>query len=125
TRSNSTHNEPCFITDGLPVDNKTLNTGVLASDSPGSLTAFSNRGVDFTNRGADINPEDIETIVVLKGPEAAALYGTDSANGAIVITTKRGRLGVGGFDYSVTYRVETPRSLPEVQHVYGSSGFVA
>ena len=75
------------ITDGLPIDNKTLNTGVLASDAPGSLTAFSNRGVDFTNRAADLNPEDIETVTVLKGPEAAALYGIDAANGAIVITT--------------------------------------
>src|SRR4029078_308206 len=98
TRSNSTHNEPCFITDGLPMDNKTLNTGVLASDAPGSTTAFSHRGVAFTNRAPDITPEDIESLVVLKGPAASALCGIDAPNGAIVITTKRGKAGKNGFE---------------------------
>ncbi|MEO7996383.1 MAG: SusC/RagA family TonB-linked outer membrane protein [Gemmatimonadaceae bacterium] len=117
----SSSNQPLMIIDGLPLDNKTLNTGVLASDAPGSSTAFSNRGVDFTNRGADINPEDIETMVVLKGAEAAALYGIDAANGAIVITTKRGKPGVGGFEYSNKFRVDNVRQAPEVQRVYGPS----
>ncbi|HZJ01099.1 MAG TPA: SusC/RagA family TonB-linked outer membrane protein [Gemmatimonadaceae bacterium] len=112
-------NQPLMIIDGLPMDNKTLNTGVLASDAPGSTTAFSNRGVDFTNRAADLNPEDIETLVVLKGPEASALYGIDAANGAIVITTKRGKSGKGGFEYSNSFRIENTRSAPEIQRVYG------
>lgn len=115
----SSSNQPLMIIDGLPMDNKTLNTGVLASDAPGSLTAFSNRGVDFTNRGADINPEDIETMVVLKGPEAAALYGIDAANGAIVITTKRGKPGLGGLEYSNKFRSDNTRSKPELQRTYG------
>ena len=115
----SSSNQPLMIVDGLPLDNKTLNTGVLASDAPGSQTAFSNRGVDFTNRAADLNPEDIESLVVLKGPEASALYGIDAANGAIVITTKRGRAGTGGFDYSTNLRVERTRTRPELQQVYG------
>ena len=115
----SSSNQPLMIVDGLPLDNKTLNTGVLASDAPGSQTAFSNRGVDFTNRAADLNPEDIESLVVLKGPEASALYGIDAANGAIVITTKRGRAGTGGFDYSTNLRVESTRTRPELQQVYG------
>src|SRR5438874_8340925 len=89
----SSSNQPLLIVDGLPVDNKTLNTRVFASDRPGSTTAFNNRGVDFTNRAADIEPENIETVTVLKGPEAAALYGIDAANGAIVITTRRGQTG--------------------------------
>lgn len=114
-------NQPLMIIDGLPMDNKTLNTGVLASDAPGSLTAFSNRGVDFTNRSADLNPEDIESIVVLKGPEAAALYGIDAANGAIVITTKRGKPGQGGIEYSNSLRIENTRAKPEIQQVYGPS----
>ena len=114
-------NQPLMIIDGLPMDNKTLNTGVLASDAPGSLTAFSNRGVDFTNRAADLNPEDIESLVVLKGPEASALYGIDAANGAIVITTKRGKAGTGGIEYSNSFRMESTRDVPEVQHVYGPS----
>ncbi len=114
-------NQPLMIIDGLPMDNKTLNTGVLASDAPGSLTSFSNRGVDFTNRSADLNPDDIESLVVLKGPEAAALYGIDAANGAIVITTKRGKPGTGGIDYSNSFRVENTRARPEIQQVYGPS----
>ena len=113
----SSSNQPLFIVDGLPVDNKTLNTAVFASEA-NATTALSNRGVDFTNRAADINPEDIESLVVLKGPEAAALYGIDAANGAIVITTKRGRAGQGGFQYSNNFRVEGVRGQPEVQRVY-------
>jgi len=115
----SSSNQPLIIVDGLPVDNKTLNTRVLASDRPGSQTAFNNRGVDFTNRAADIEPENIETLTVLKGPAAAALYGIDAANGAIVITTKRGRPGLGGVEYSNNVRVESPRGRPDIQRVYG------
>src|SRR4051812_26790878 len=117
----SSSNQPLMIIDGLPMDNKTLNTNVLAADAPGSVTAFNNRGVDFTNRAADVNPEDIETMTVLKGPEAAALYGIDAANGAIVITTKRGKQG-GGFEYDNSFRVETTRSEPAIQHEFGPSG---
>ncbi len=117
----SGNNQPLFIVDGLPVDNKTLNTSALASDAPGSATAFNNRGVDFTNRAADISPEDIESVVVLKGPEAAALYGIDAGNGAIVITTKRGRAGQGGFTYTNNFRAENVRNVPQVQRVYGPS----
>ena len=112
-------NQPLMIVDGLPLDNKTLNTGVLASDAPGSAVAFSNRRMDFTNRAADINPEDIEDLVVLKGPEAAALYGIDAANGAIVITTKRGKAGTGGFEYSNWVRMDNTRTQPEIQGIYG------
>ncbi|MBM3956589.1 MAG: SusC/RagA family TonB-linked outer membrane protein, partial [Gemmatimonadetes bacterium] len=114
-------NQPLMIVDGLPVDNKTMSTGFMASDRGGSLTGLSNRGVDFTNRASDFNPEDIESVTVLKGPEAAALYGIDAANGAIVITTKRGKAGTGGFEYSNSFRVESTRGRPETQQVYGPS----
>ncbi|HEX8672963.1 MAG TPA: SusC/RagA family TonB-linked outer membrane protein, partial [Longimicrobium sp.] len=117
----SSSNQPLMIVDGLPLDNKTLATGVLASGVPGSTTSFENRGVDFTNRAADINPEDIESLVVLKGPEAAALYGIDAANGAIVITTKRGKAGQGGVEYSNSFRVESTNTRPEIQRTYGPS----
>ena len=119
----SSSNQPLMIVDGLPIDNKTLNTSALPSDRPGSSTAFNNRGVDFTNRAADINPEDIESISVLKGPEAAALYGIDAANGAIVITTKRGRAGSRGIEYTNSTRFESVRSYPEIQKRYSVSGF--
>lgn len=114
-------NQPLFIVDGVPVDNKTLSTGGFASDAPGSAVAFSNRGVDFTNRIADINPEDIESVTVLKGAEAAALYGIDAGNGAIVITTKRGSAGTAGFQYSNNFRFDGLRDAPEVQRVYSPS----
>src|SRR3979490_1358194 len=112
-----------MVVDGLPIDNKTLNTSALPSDRPGSSTAFNNRGVDFTNRAADINPEDIESITVLKGPEAAALYGIDAANGAIVITTKRGKAGARGIEYTNSTRFETVRAYPEIQRAFSVSGF--
>jgi len=117
----SSSNQPLMIVDGLPLDNKTMNTGVLASDGS-SNTALSNRGVDFTNRAADLNPEDIETLTVLKGPEAAALYGIDAANGAIVITTKRGRPGANSVEYSNSFTVEHASARPALQRVYGPSG---
>jgi len=113
----SSSNQPLIILDGLPVDNRTVNTGVLASDKS-STTAFSNRGVDFTNRAADVNSQDIETVTVLKGPEAAALYGIDAANGALVIKTKRGRAG-GGMQYSSSMRIERTSANYQLQHVYG------
>ena len=113
----SSSNQPLIIVDGLPMDNRTVNTGLLASDA-NSNTALSNRGIDFTNRAADLNPDDIETLTVLKGPEAAALYGIDAANGAIVITTKRGRAG-GGVQYSNSFRIERTRAKPALQRVYG------
>jgi TonB-linked SusC/RagA family outer membrane protein len=111
-------NQPLFVVDGLPIDNKTLSSTAFVSDAS-ATTSFSNRTVDFTNRAADINPEDIESLVVLKGPEAAALYGIDAANGAIVITTKRGKAGSGSVNYSNSFRVESIRKQPEIQHVFG------
>ena len=109
----SGNNQPLMIIDGLPVDNKVLHSNQTF------VSQFENRGIDFTNRASDFNPEDIESLTVLKGPEAAALYGIDAANGAIVITTKRGRAGTGGFEYSNSIKVEVPGRTPEIQRVYG------
>src|SRR5205823_2724861 len=115
----SSSNQPLIIVDGLPMDNSTLNTGSLASDQ-NSNTALSNRGIDFTNRAADLNPDDIATLTVLKGPEAAALYGIGGAHGAIVITTKHGGAG-GGWVYNNSFRIETARARPQLQRAYGPS----
>src|SRR5882672_11413088 len=79
----SSSNQPLVIVDGLPIDNKTLNTRVLASDRPGSTTAFNNRGLDFTNRAADLDPENIATLTILKGPEASALYGIEDRKSVV------------------------------------------
>ncbi|MFZ6009365.1 MAG: carboxypeptidase-like regulatory domain-containing protein, partial [Bacteroidota bacterium] len=73
-------NQPIIVVDGLVINNATFDQHRLVSD-------LDNRGNDYTNRGADINPNDIESITVLKGPEAAALYGQDGGSGAIIITT--------------------------------------
>ena len=111
-------NQPLFVVDGLPISNSTFNTSAFASTAS-SATSLNNRSTDFTNRGADINPEDIESITILKGPEASALYGIDAASGAVVITTKRGKAGAARIDYSNNFRMERINKFPEIQQVYG------
>ena len=86
------NNQPLFVVDGLPIDNRTFNQGALVSDQ-------ANRANDYQNRAGDINPADIESVTVLKGPEAAALYGIDASSGAIIITTKKGSSGKGKISY--------------------------
>lgn len=119
----SGNNQPLFVVDGLPISNNTMSTGMLAS--AGTARSFENRGVDFTNRAADINPEDIASITILKGPEASALYGIEAASGAVVITTKRGQAGKARIDYSNSFRVDQIVEYPEIQQKYGrgSNGF--
>ncbi|EIA08740.1 SusC/RagA family TonB-linked outer membrane protein [Flavobacterium frigoris] len=109
--SMSGNNSPLFIVDGLPISNSTLDQGLLISNGP-------NRDTDYTNRGADINPDDIESVTVLKGPEAAALYGIEAGNGAIVITTKKGKNGKGTLTYSTDIRLDNVYRFPETQQVY-------
>jgi TonB-linked SusC/RagA family outer membrane protein len=108
----SQDNQPLFVIDGVPINNKTLNQGTLSSDG-------NNRGVDYSNPASDINPNDIETINVLKGPEAAALYGFYGANGAIIITTKKGRSGPGKITYSNNFGMSDVYRFPEIQKEYG------
>ncbi|MGV3541260.1 MAG: SusC/RagA family TonB-linked outer membrane protein [Rufibacter sp.] len=108
-------NQPLFVVDGLPVSNNSFSTHDLASATTRGLE---NRGVDFGNRASDINPEDIETITVLKGPEASALYGIDAASGAIVITTKRGKVGAARINYNNSFRMDRIVKFPEIQRVY-------
>ena len=104
-------NQPLFVIDGLPVNNQTF----LANNM---VTQTENRTVDFSNRISDLNPEDIESVTILKGPEAAALYGIDAANGAVVITTKKGKTGKGTLNYTFNYGVEDVGRLPELPRVY-------
>ncbi|UYZ59223.1 SusC/RagA family TonB-linked outer membrane protein [Hymenobacter latericus] len=106
-------NQPLFVVDGIPFDNRQDNS----ASSLGNSSSYS-------NRAADIDPNNIESINVLKGIAAAALYGSRAANGAIVITTKTGSrnrrdkgLRVG---YNSTYAVERIASLPDYQNRYGS-----
>lgn len=105
-------NQPLYVVDGLPISNNTFGQGALVSDRP-------NRDMDYQNRAADINPNDIETVTVLKGPEAAALYGIEAANGAIVITTKKGAAGRGRITYNGSMSVRDVYRFPEGQTKYG------
>lgn len=113
-------NQPIFVVDGLIVDNSSVEA---ENRLPGAgATGF--RNSDFGNRAMDINPEDIESLTVLKGPEATALYGSDGANGAIIITTKKGKKGRSTVTYSNSFRMEKVYRLPEIQTVFdqGSLG---
>lgn len=107
------NNQPLFVIDGIPVDNSTLAEGSLLNDG-------ANRGADYTNRISDLDPNDIETITVLKGPAATALYGIDAANGAIVITTKRAKKGGFQVNYTNNFRFDQLTRTPELQRVYGT-----
>ena len=86
----SGNNNPLYVIDGVPIDNSDFNT---------VNTARGAGGIDYGNMAQDVNSDDIESISVLKGPAAAALYGSRAANGVILITTKKGkaeaRKGIG------------------------------
>ncbi len=110
-------NEALFIVDGVPV-----RSGMTATSSS---SPYTNSGadfpVDFGNGASDINPEDIESVSVLKGPAATALYGSRAANGAIVITTKSGRRDKGiGVTVNSSVVVERPGYWPDFQTKFGS-----
>jgi TonB-linked SusC/RagA family outer membrane protein len=113
----SGNNSPLIVIDGLPINNSTLSQGALASGS-------SNRDNDYSNRLSDLNPNDIESVTVLKGPEATSLYGIDAGSGAIIIKTKKGQAGKPKFSYNNAFRVDQMYLFPEqTQTVYGVGDF--
>ncbi len=105
--------QPLFIVDGIAINNSEFGS------------ADGNGGVNRGNGASDINPDDIESVSVLKGPNAAALYGSRAANGAILITTKTGSLGSKnkkaglGVEFGNSTTFETPLRLPSFQNSYG------
>ena len=108
-------NEALFVVDGVPI-----NSGGIATSS-GTNYANQDAPIDFGNGAGDINPEDVESVTVLKGPAATALYGSRAANGAIVITTKSGRKDKGlGITVSSSVVFERAGFWPEFQTEYGS-----
>jgi TonB-linked SusC/RagA family outer membrane protein len=102
------NNQPLFVVDGVPISN-------MATGDSGPFG-----GNDFGNGAAALNPDDIESITVLKGPNAAALYGSRASNGVIVVTTKKGQ-GTKGIGISVNSSTtfERPMILPTWQNSYG------
>ncbi|MEN2399147.1 SusC/RagA family TonB-linked outer membrane protein [Flavobacterium sp. MC2016-06] len=101
------NNQPLFVVDGIPVDNSQLG-------SVGGATR------DFKNAIADLNPQDIETLTVLKGPNAAALYGSRAAHGVVLITTKSGKGQKGlGVSFSSGITISQVSTLPTYQNSFG------
>ena len=86
TKSLLNNNQALFVIDGVPFDN---------SNPSSSNTSTGRGGFDYGNAAADINPDDVESITVLKGAAASALYGSRAANGVVMVTTKKGRRGLG------------------------------
>ena len=111
--SESRDNQPLFVVDGIIYDNSTVNTGNSGTDG------MTKTATTFSNRVMDINPEDIESMSVLKGAAAAALYGSRAANGVIIITTKKGEEGAVRVNVSSKYTYSWANKLPEVQKLYG------
>ncbi|MCG8476052.1 MAG: SusC/RagA family TonB-linked outer membrane protein, partial [Cytophagales bacterium] len=106
------NNQPLYIVDGVPLDN---------SDFTSREAARGGGGYDYGTLGADINPDDVASVNVLKGAAASALYGSRASNGVIMITTKRGRPGKKGLGVSVNSSVSFERVniLPDLQDEYG------
>ncbi|MEO7315717.1 MAG: SusC/RagA family TonB-linked outer membrane protein [Ginsengibacter sp.] len=110
-------NQPLFVIDGMPMDNSTGQGDNSAFD--GSTNISTTNG----NRAMDINPEDIESISVLKGPAAAALYGLKAAAGAIIITTKKGQAGKVSIALSSRYNTNWVNKLPKQQSTYKQGSY--
>ncbi|MBD0258290.1 MAG: carboxypeptidase-like regulatory domain-containing protein, partial [Cytophagales bacterium] len=107
----SSASEPLFVVDGIPISNSSFN---------GTETDIVTGGVDVGNRAGDLNPDDIETMTVLKGGAASALYGSRARNGVIVITTKRGSAGRRkvNISFNSSVRMDNVLRLPDLQHEY-------
>lgn len=111
-RSLSGNNQPLYIIDGVPLDNSSRTNAVAGTT-----------GIYGGRDGGDgigmLNSDDVESITVLKGASAAALYGSQGQNGAIIITTKRGAEGKITVNYTGNASYDTPNILPEIQYEYG------
>lgn len=103
--------QPLFIVDGVYVDNQSISLGNdVVSEAAGGGNAATNQD-DASNRIADIDPEDIENVEILKGASAAAIYGSRAAGGVVIITTKRGKTGKPRVTFSQTLGLRSPTRL--------------
>jgi len=114
-------NQPLFIIDGVIADNTTFNSNSQGGSGIGLASDGNNRNIDNTNRIADLNPNDIESYTVLKGPEATALYGSSASSGAIVITTKKAKTNTKGIkiNYDNSFRIQKLTRFAKVNNEYG------
>lgn len=105
----SGNNQPLWVVDGVPIDN---------NDSNGQVG-----NLDYGNNAAELNPDDIENITVLKGANAAALYGSKAANGAILVTTKKGKKNSAlGVSYNGNFMYTRVLQFAAIQEEYGEGG---
>ncbi len=111
------NNQALWVVDGVPLNNDNTNT---ADQKSGGNTG----GYDYGNAASDINPDDIESINVLKGAAASALYGSRAANGVILVTLKKGTKSKSGlgitFTSGISVGVADKKTLPQYQNEYGS-----
>ena len=111
-------NTALFVVDGVPINSS------MEANSSGTSYGDNDAPIDYGNGAGDINPDDIESISVLKGPSATALYGSRAANGAIIITTKSGKKGKGlGIQYSSNVVLDQPGFWPDFQYEYGAGNW--
>ncbi|WP_300699679.1 TonB-dependent receptor [Bacteroides sp.] len=111
------NNQPLYVIDGVPMQN-------ISTESTSTVMGGQNDGVnrDAGDGISNLNPDDIESLSILKGASAAALYGSQAANGVILITTKKGKAGIQRVTFSSNLTVDQATSLPEFQNTYGPSG---
>jgi len=113
-------NQPLIVVDGVPINNDVINDASIDG------TSDLNGGFDFGNRLNDLNPEDIESVNLIKGASGTTLYGSRAASGVLVITTKKGKSGTKkGIEVTATSSVtfDTPLKLPTFQNDYGQGFF--
>lgn len=115
--SETRQNQPLFVVDGIIYDNSTTVTGNTGTDG------LSRSNTTYSDRVMDINPEDIESISVLKGAAAAALYGSRAADGVVLITTKKGAEGRVVVDLNSKVSNSWADKLPEVQTTFGPGSY--
>lgn len=109
-------NQPLFVIDGIPIDNSQLSSGNPDNGENNLLN-----GVAYSNRAIDIDPSTIESMNILKGPAATALYGIRASSGAVIITTKKGAPTIGdkiNIQYNSSWSIDQVNKLPELQMKY-------
>lgn len=104
------NNQPLYVVDGVPVNNTSFGE---------KNDVLNTRSTDFGNNSNDINPNDIETIDILKGAGATSLYGSRAANGVIIITTKKGKSGTINVDFTSSATLSSVLFLPKLQNKFG------
>lgn len=114
------NNSPLIVIDGVPMQNSVSGQMNMNDGGYSLIDEGSSEGSDALSQ---LNPDDIESITVLKGANSAALYGSAASNGVLMITTKKGKEGSLRVDVSSSTTFETPLVLPELQNTFGASGY--